>query len=86
MENNGSLPNVTSTAPESIFTEQEFSMQGYDNHIRQARNAIYAVAVLLAINLVNLCIQHPGRLRVFLARPGCVDGFYCRFRFHGRVH
>lgn len=65
MENNDSLPNVTSTAPESIFTEQEFSMQGYDKHIRQARNAIYAVAVLLAINLVIYAFNIPEGYEYF---------------------
>jgi len=36
---------------DSIFTENEFSMDGYDKHIRQARNALYGAAIVLLINL-----------------------------------
>lgn len=44
---------------ESIFTENEFSMQGYDKHIRQARNAIFWVAGILLLNLVILIATIP---------------------------
>ncbi|MBC7866801.1 MAG: hypothetical protein H7X88_04635 [Gloeobacteraceae cyanobacterium ES-bin-316] len=44
---------------ESIFSPEEFSLKGYDKHIRQARNAIFAVAGLLVINLVILCFSLP---------------------------
>ena len=40
--------------PDTIFSPNEFSLQGYDKHIRQARNAIFAVAGLLTINLLLL--------------------------------
>ncbi len=39
---------------ETIFTEAEFSNEGYDKHIRQARNSIFAAAIILAINLIIL--------------------------------
>ena len=38
----------------TIFSEEEFSMQGYDKHIRQARNTIFFVAVILVINVIIL--------------------------------
>lgn len=44
---------------ETIFSPDEFSTQGYDKHIRQARNAIFAVAVLLVINLLILGFTIP---------------------------
>ncbi len=44
---------------ESIFSEEEFSMQGYDKHIRQARTAIFFVAGLLLVNLVILMAMLP---------------------------
>jgi hypothetical protein len=39
---------------ESIFSPDEFSLHGYDKHIRQARNAIFFVAGLLILNLIIL--------------------------------
>ena len=45
---------------ESIFTEEDFSLQGYDKHIRQARNAIFTAAAILAINLIILVATIPG--------------------------
>jgi hypothetical protein len=40
-----------SPADENILREDEFSMEGYDKHIRKARNTLFAVA---AINLLGL--------------------------------
>ncbi len=34
----------------TILTPEEFSMEGYDKHIRQARNACFIAAGLLLIN------------------------------------
>ncbi len=42
------------TNTETIFNGDEFSLQGYDKHIRQARNAIFFVAGLLFVNLLML--------------------------------
>ena len=39
MENNNHPEINTENNTETIFNEQEFSMEGYDRHIRQARNA-----------------------------------------------
>lgn len=45
---------ANSETSDTIFSPDEFSLRGYDKHIRQARNAIFAVAVLLTINLLML--------------------------------
>jgi hypothetical protein len=39
---------------DTIFTEEDFISQGYDKHIRQARNAIYAAAIFLMLNVIVL--------------------------------
>ena len=38
--------NSLDSASESIFTEEEFSMEGYDKNIRQARNTLFFLAGL----------------------------------------
>jgi hypothetical protein len=43
----------------TIFSEQEFSMEGYDKHIRQARNALFIAAGILLLNAVILFAQYP---------------------------
>ncbi len=45
---------------DTIFTEDDFISQGYDKHIRQARNAIYAVAIFLMLNVIFLVATLPG--------------------------
>jgi diacylglycerol kinase len=59
MENNKLENQATDQNQETIFTPDEFSLKGYDKHIRQARNAIFAVAILLVLNLVILCFTIP---------------------------
>ncbi|MBC7934787.1 MAG: hypothetical protein H7Y86_05425 [Rhizobacter sp.] len=44
----------------TIFSEEEFSMQGYDKHIRQARNTIFFVAGILVINVIILFSAIPA--------------------------
>lgn len=39
---------------ETIFPEEEFSMEGYDKHIRNARIILFVVAALQLIPLINL--------------------------------
>ncbi len=36
----------------SIFSEEDFSVDIYDKHIRQARNAIFATAIMLLISFI----------------------------------
>jgi len=54
MENNTPSADTSQNNTESIFSGEEFSLQGYDKHIRQARNAIFTAAIILLINLVVL--------------------------------
>jgi len=54
MENNQTDIKPAEQNEESIFSADEFSLKGYDKHIRQARNAIFTVAGLLLVNLAIL--------------------------------
>jgi peptidoglycan/LPS O-acetylase OafA/YrhL len=45
---------------QTIFTGDDFSMDGYDKHIRQARNAIFVAAGILLLNLIILLYNLPG--------------------------
>ena len=57
---NTKLPEQTpENNTETIFTEEEFSMRGYDKHIRQARNAIFVTAGVLVLNLIILAATAP---------------------------
>ncbi|MBL7701485.1 MAG: hypothetical protein JNM14_04505 [Ferruginibacter sp.] len=44
---------------ETIFSENEFSMEGYDKHIRQARNSLFIAAGILLLNAVILFSKYP---------------------------
>ena len=44
---------------ETIFNDQEFSMQGYDKHVRQARNTLFIAAGILLLNAVILFSKYP---------------------------
>jgi len=59
MENNNLENQATDQNQETIFSPDEFSLKGYDKHIRQARNAIFAVAILITLSLVILCFTIP---------------------------
>ena len=54
MQDNTNQSNEVNENAQSIFSEEEFSMTGYDKHIRQARNSLFAIAILLFINVVIL--------------------------------
>jgi hypothetical protein len=45
---------------ETIFSADEFSIQQYDKHIRQARNAIFAVAILLTLSVALMVVTSPS--------------------------
>jgi hypothetical protein len=48
---------------ESIFQEEEFSMEGYDKHIRNARIMLFIVAALTLVNLFTLVpFDDPARI------------------------
>ncbi len=58
MENNKIPEETTQSQPESIFSEEDFINQGYDKHIKQARNAIFAVAIVITISILFLAYQN----------------------------
>ena len=60
MENNQEPEQTNENVEETIFSPEEFSMQGYDKHIRQARNVIFIAAGVLVLNLVILIASAPA--------------------------
>ena len=57
---NSNLPEETHEKnTETIFSEEEFNIRGYDKHIRQARNAIFIAAGILALNVIILAATVP---------------------------
>ncbi|MGF2411447.1 hypothetical protein [Ferruginibacter sp.] len=65
MENNKPEETTPENNTETIFTLDEFSMEGYDKHIRQARNACFIGAGLLLINAVILFSRYPFDIEFF---------------------
>jgi hypothetical protein len=65
MENNNLPEETPEKNKETIFTEQEFSTQAYDKHIRQARNAIFVAAGLLTLGLIILGATLPDYYEYF---------------------
>jgi peptidoglycan/LPS O-acetylase OafA/YrhL len=65
MENKQPDPQPASPEEESIFSADEFSLQGYDRHIRQARNALFFVAGVLALNVIILYNSLPKEYEYF---------------------
>src|SRR6185437_5274936 len=59
MENN-SENNNEKNLPESIFTEEEFSLEGYDKNIRQARNILFFLAALQMLLAIYLLYTSQG--------------------------
>ena len=58
MENNKMPEETNQKQPESIFSEEDFVNQGYDKHIKQARNAIFAVAIIITISVLILAFNN----------------------------
>ncbi|HMU11620.1 MAG TPA: hypothetical protein PKC54_16520 [Ferruginibacter sp.] len=49
---------------ETIFGKEEFSMEGYDKHIRQARNTLFIAAGILLLNALILFSKYPFDIEV----------------------
>ncbi|MEO6253795.1 MAG: hypothetical protein ABIO79_10835 [Ferruginibacter sp.] len=49
---------------ETIFSEQEFTMEGYDKHIRQARNTLFIAAGILLVNAIVLFSKYPFDIEI----------------------
>jgi hypothetical protein len=65
MEENKSQEQLPEANTETIFSGEEFSMDGYDKHIRQARNACFIAAGLLLINALILFSKFPFDIEIF---------------------
>ena len=62
---NDNLPEIKQeNNGDTIFNEQEFSMEGYDKHIRQARNALFIAAGILLLNAIILFSNYPVDLEI----------------------
>ena len=63
---------------ETIFSDQEFSMEGYDKHIRQARNTLFVAAGILLLNAIILFSKYPFDIEImwldYLLWTGYIGG------------
>lgn len=79
MENDNQSEIKPENNTETIFDDQEFSMQGYDRHIRQARNMLFAAAAILLLNAVLLFSKYPFDIEMmwldYLLWVGYIGGF-----------
>jgi peptidoglycan/LPS O-acetylase OafA/YrhL len=64
MENDNQPEIKPENNSETIFDEQEFSMEGYDKHIRQARNALYIAAAIMVLNAMLLFSKYPFDIEI----------------------
>ena len=64
MENDNQSEIKPENNTETIFDEREFSMEGYDKHIRQARNTLFIAAAILLINAVILFSNYPFDIEI----------------------
>jgi hypothetical protein len=58
----------------TIFPEEEFSMEGYDKHIRNARIILYALAGLTFLSIYTLVPFDDNPMRIVLAVAIAVFG------------
>ncbi len=65
MEENKLEESKSESNTETIFTEADFDMSGYDKHIRHARNACFISAGLLFINALILFSNYPFDMTIF---------------------
>jgi multidrug efflux pump subunit AcrB len=79
MENDNQPEIKAENNTETIFDEQEFSMEGYDRHIRQARNSLFIAAAILFINAMILFSQYTFDIEImwldYLLWIGYIGGF-----------
>jgi hypothetical protein len=57
----------TPNTEETIFPESEFSMEGYDKHIRNARIMLFILAGLFLLSLVSLTPFDDNPLKLVMA-------------------
>lgn len=83
MENNQSGLPSTENNQDTIFNADEFSMQGYDKHIRQARTAIFLAAGILLLNVIILTFSVPDSYEYLWLDYSIWGGFIAGFVFLG---
>jgi diacylglycerol kinase len=83
MENNQTEMQPASNEEESIFSPDEFSLQGYDKHIRQARNALFFVAGILVLNVIIFYFTLPPEYEYFWFDLALWGAFIVGFIFLG---
>jgi hypothetical protein len=64
MENNKPAEITPEENSQTIFSGDEFSIQGYDKHIRQARNALFIAAGILLLNAIIIFSQYPFDIEI----------------------
>ena len=64
MENDNQQEIKIENNTETIFNDQEFSMEGYDKHIRQARNTLFIAAAILLLNAIILFSKYPFDIEI----------------------
>jgi heme A synthase len=66
-------PNNSSETQESIFDELELAKQGYDKHVRNARNAIFVVAgVQLVFGIITVLMSRENEDSLALIISLCI--------------
>lgn len=64
---------------ETIFSKEEFSIEGYDKHIRQARNMLFIAAGILLLNALVLFSKYPFDIEImwldYMLWTGYIGGF-----------
>jgi hypothetical protein len=58
---------------ETIFPESEFSMEGYDKHIRNARIMLFILAGLFLLSLFSLMPFDDNPLKLVMAGAFCCN-------------
>ena len=66
MENNNPQEVDPENNTGTIFTEEEFSLQGYDKHIRQARNTIFFCGRSFIAECYYCLFYCSSRIRIFM--------------------
>lgn len=64
MENDNQPEIKPENNAETIFNEEQFSMEGYDKHIRQARNSLFIAAGILVLNAIILFSKYPFDIEI----------------------
>jgi hypothetical protein len=59
MEDNKPTENTPGDGNSTIFNNDDLHSEGYDKHIRQAKNALFTAAAILLLNAIILFSKYP---------------------------